>query len=206
MAPAARSGEWMTLGCDRMCKELRVTSRNIFSNIRELERCGLVLPGRLETSIITRLEFEALKADLAGMDVPNDYWQARCIQQKSTFYRLKPGVSRPSLPIFNPFLPQSELKKAEKDVGWTWDGPEKDVQSAFELETGEERTCSTSIPRPHDHDSEYEHDMKIEMDPKQLEKYTFLKSIHEKFPGSTCGEMSDQAAARLSSQYEMPQF
>jgi hypothetical protein len=204
-----RGGEWMTLGCDRMCKELRITGRNVLSCMYELERCGLVLPGRLETGIISRLEFDTLKADIPML--ASSFWQARCVQQKSTFYRLKPGVARPSLPVFNPFLSQTGPERAEKDVGRAWEGPEKDLQSSFELEEPPER-ASEVLPTSFSglHDSEYEHDMKIEkvlekeMGPDQLEKYTFLRSIHEMFPGSRCGEMLDQAAVRLSSQYEMP--
>lgn len=211
----ARQGDWMTLGCDRMCKELRVTSRNVLSYMYELERAGLVLPGRVGTGLISRLEFDTLKADipqladhlapdLAGKDVACDYWQARCVQQKSTFYRLKPGISRPSLPSFNPFQPEARAERTEKDLGRTWDGPEKDVQGSF-------LNDSTSFPGLHDSDHEHDYEseeikkgLEREMTPDQQERLAFLLAIEKNFKGCRCGPLDQAVAAGLAVQYEMP--
>lgn len=118
-----RTGQWVTIGMDRMRNELGMRSdrlraddqkkaRSCFS---ELQRVGVIQHCKVEPvsgvippkfGSISQVEFEQLKYDSSQLTVESgsDFWTKRCFQPRATFFRLGESVQlNYDLPEFKPF-------------------------------------------------------------------------------------------------------
>ncbi|MEI6044757.1 MAG: hypothetical protein WCS37_10410 [Chloroflexota bacterium] len=142
-----REGRWMTLGFDKCCRELKMRSANVKACLTELQRAGLVLPGRVATGIISQEDWLRLRNDVAELGQhlgggSKGFWHSRNMQQSTNIYLLKVFPTE-ILPEFNPFR---QADGAGKHHVGTSQAPETPCTHVVGGETGEGETRKHHVP------------------------------------------------------------